>query len=104
MATKKMFRLTVAAPYYTRQRGKKKNRNSPFSSSFIVRGWFRTQREAKQAVDDFIDRAIGGRDNAIDKDKESFSKEEEPNVEIKPVSYDARYIDIEEEQNERIQH
>src|SRR5208282_5940822 len=41
---KVIWRVTVSAPYYRRKKGKR----GSISSSYMVRGWYKTKREAKE--------------------------------------------------------
>ena len=98
---KAMWRVTVSAPYYHRKGGKKRG---SISSSYIVRGWYRTKAEAKKALEKLTDAAIDGRFTVLESDRKTWwnGKDDHVNTAIQSVPYDANLLDTTEEQDERI--
>src|SRR5208282_4037365 len=71
---KVMWRVTVSAPYYRRIpriRNKKISRGS-IASSYMVRAWYRTKREAQEALEELTDMAIDGRFDALEADRKAW--------------------------------
>jgi hypothetical protein len=103
---RKMWRVTVGAAYEIRpKRGKgknKKRKGSPAKASYMIRAWFSDYASAVNAQDDLEERAIAGRDEVEDSNKNAFhtDNEDEVNVEISTVEYDERLLDTVEETNE----
>lgn len=101
---KKMWRVTVGAPYEIRQRGKKKNRTgSPDKASYMVRGWYSSYEDAISAQKKLEKLAIEGRNSYEDETPRAFHRDanEEVNIAIETVEYDSSLLDIVEETNER---
>ena len=97
---KVMWRVTVSAPYYRRAA---KPKRSSISSSYMVRGWYRTKREAQKALNKLTELAISGRDEILDSDMNTWwTGDNTVNTDIKSVPYDERFLDTIEEQNEEI--
>lgn len=97
---RKMWRITVGAPYEIRQRGKKRNRasgkkGSPDKASYMVRGWYSSYEDAIQAQEELEELALAGRDSYEDETPRAFHRDEqeEVNIEIIEVSYDQNLID-----------
>jgi hypothetical protein len=98
--SKLMWRVTVSAPYYRRAA---KPRRGSISSSYMVRGWYRTKREAQKALNKLTELAISGRDEILDSDMNTWwTGDNTVNTDIKSVPYDERFLDTIEEQNEEI--
>lgn len=101
-APRQMFRVTVAANYYIRAK-KQRNRKgtSPESAAYIVRAWYKTEKEARAAIDDLSAQVEEGRDNVIEDTPRAFTKDEDIDIEIKALKYNADLIDTMEEVNEK---
>lgn len=98
---RRLFRITVAANYYIRQKRKSNRRGgSPESAAYFVRGWFEKYLEASSYEDEFIERAEAGREEAVDAHDRAFHTDQEPNVEVVEVDFDERLIGIIEERDE----
>lgn len=94
-----MWRVTIAAPYY-RRTGKKRNEYKALA--YMVRAWFRTDDEARNAKG-LIAKAKAGRNHVLaNKPATWYFKSESINIErATKVPYDARLLDIVEEKDER---
>lgn len=94
-----LWRVTIAAPYY-RRTGKKRSEYRAFA--YMVRAWFRTKQEAKNAKGLIAKAKIGRKRVLTNKPATWFLKSESINIErATKVPYDARLFDIIEEQDER---
>ena len=105
---RKMWRVTVGAPYEIRQHGKKKNRasgkkGSPDKASYMVRGWYSSYEDAIQAQEELEELALAGRDSYEDETPRAFHRDEqeEVNIEITTVDYNPVFLDIVTETNEK---
>ncbi len=104
---KKMFRVTVGANYFIRQKrkreGKKKRSESPASAAVMVRAWFRTAKQAEAAISKLADRAIAYRETVVEAISGAFihgNDEEEVDTQIHSVPYDSNLIGTVSEVNE----
>jgi len=107
-ATKKlgkkfMWRITVSAPYYYRNPGRKRD---SISSAFMVRSWFKTKDEAEspEVEEELTEQALAGRNQTLEDDRFSWWNNDPTYVEVtkaQKVPYDARFIGITSEKDER---
>lgn len=97
-----MFRVTIAATYYVRSM-KTANRKggSPASAAYVARGWYSTFARAVAAQDSLTERAEAGRDDAVDEIKRAYDQGDDPDIEIRTVPFDERFINVIEEVNEK---
>ena len=93
---KKMWRVTVAAPYNVR--GKK--RGSYTNAAFMVRAWFATKLEAQHDLAGLKRKTLRGREKAVKRNRKAWSRDVKPNTEIVAVDFDKRFLDTTEEKNE----
>jgi DNA primase len=101
----KMWRVTVAAPYFIRRHTKTKKRRrrqlSPASAAYMVTGWFRTRADAQKNTPKLVRRAIAGRTRAVKANKNAYDPGIPPDVETKQVPYRAGFIGRIEKVDER---
>lgn len=103
VAQRKMWRVTIGAPYEIRQRTKKGNRKgSPERASYMVRAWY-AEHPDEDTIEELSERALEGRDNYEDETPRAFHRdyEEEVNIAIQTVEYEKQLLDVIEETNER---
>lgn len=96
-----MWAVTVAAPYFIRQKGKKRLHDSPDSAAYMVQGWYRTQKLAQRARASLVKMAIRGRVRAVESNPRAYDPGIAPDVEIKKVPYRAKLLGTIEETDER---
>lgn len=110
-SSRKMWRVTVAAPYFIRRHGKRKRGRqkqlSPASAAYMVTGWFRTRADAKKNERKLIRRAIRGRTKSIETNPNAtYSLDHNdptpitPDVQVKDVPFRAGFIGRIEEVDE----
>ena len=100
---KKMWRVTVAAPYFIRRHAKRKRRRiqlSPASAAYMVTGWFRTQTDARKNTPKLVRRAIVGRTRAVAANPNAYDPGITPDIETKQIPYRAGFIGRIEEVDE----
>lgn len=101
---KKMYRVTVGAPYEIRKSRNKKTKKteSPDSAAYMVRGWYASRSAADAHIDRLEGIAEAGRESILEENNKAFvrPKYESLNVAVQAVDYDERLLDIIEETNE----
>lgn len=89
MATKRLWRVTVISPYSIRAAGRNRKKGSPASAGFKVTSWYETKAKAQAAISALAKRAEAGRKQATARGKNAFHLDEEPDIEVKSVPYEA---------------
>lgn len=87
-----MWAVTVAAPYFIRQKGKYKRHDSPDSAAYMVQGWYRTKKLAQRARTGLVRLAIRGRIWVVESNPRAYDLRITPDVEIKKVPYRTKLI------------
>jgi hypothetical protein len=102
---KKMYRVTVGAPYEIRKPRNKKTKkaDSPDTAAYMVRGWYSSRRAADNAIDHLEELAEAGRESVLDENPKAFvrDKTEALNVKVEVVDFDEQLLDIIEETDEQ---
>lgn len=97
-----MWRVTISAPYF--QRSKSKKRSGSIASSYMVRGYFRTEKSAQRASAHLRELAREGRDKVLEENPRSWwtGSRNEVNEEIRSVPFDSRFLNTTEEKDENL--